>query len=60
MDGKNQVSRIIFQLCSKVYKLNRRSLNGFVNHLEKAHLVFGSHDKACEALKKILAQRIGE
>ena len=36
----------------QVYKLNIGSLEGLMNNLEKAHLVFGLHDQVSKAIRK--------
>ena len=50
---KHYVSGIICQLGGKTYRYNRGLLNGFVNQLEKAHLVSEYNNYVSRAVKKI-------
>ena len=47
-------------ICGKVDKLNKGIHNGFVNHLEKTNLAFGSYNQVFEAVRKIPARIRGE
>ena len=60
MGKKNQVKGIICKIYGKVYKLNKGSLNRFVNYPEKAHLFFGSYSQVYQAVRKIGARIKGE